>query len=88
MNHEILITGISFDWDRFSTAGQLVETIEQYQEQNDLSRNYSEILLCDMPISTNHFDETCIAFLRLNDFRHHRDFIDYPIRLLGCATAS
>ena len=76
MNHDILVTGISFNGNRFTTASQLVTAVQQYLEQNDLSRMYSEILQCDIPMSTNHFDETCIAFLRLDDYRHHRDFIE------------
>ena len=76
MNHEILITSVSFDGDRYRTAAELVEAIQEHLESNDMSHIYSPIIQCDIPMSTNPYDQTCIAFLRLQNTRHDRDFLE------------
>ena len=73
---DIIISRILFDSDRFRTARQIAETISDHLSELNVAQFVSSISTIDIPTSTNKFDETCLAFMRLEDSRDHQIFVD------------
>lgn len=99
--HDIVISKIKFDGDRQKTAKCLAEQIQKFLAELELNKDwYGPLQLVDKPMSTNVFNETCVAFARFSNVLIHRDFVErfnsrilfrgsyLTLRLSSCAPKS
>ena len=73
---DIVVSRIIFAGDRFRTASQLASCIRNFLEENHVADFFSELILVDIPASTNRQDEQCLAFVRFDDPADHRLMVE------------
>ena len=71
---DVLIANIVFDGNRAHSALKLANQINEALQKNGIN---IEVLLFDIPASTNHYKEHSIGFPRLVDPSDHQDFVNF-----------
>ena len=73
---DIMISRIMYDSDRFKTAQGIAMAIREYMRNQKIDNFFSDVKTIDIPTSTNRYDKTCLAFMRLANERDHQNFVD------------
>ena len=73
---DIMISRLPYDGKRFKTAKDIAMTIQSYLAEQRLDHFISKPKSIDIPTSANAFDETCMAFMRLDNDRDHQMFVE------------